>query len=60
MAGAVAIKAKIKAYALVRDKDGNPKFDNVRNIPASIWNSLTAKEQSDIRNRGGYPTGELK
>ena len=49
-----------RAYGLVRDKNGRPKFDNIRNIPASLWNMLTAQEQDEIRARGGYPEGELK
>ena len=49
-----------RAYGLVRDKDGRPKFDNVHGIPASLWNMLSAEEQQEIRQRGGYPQGELK
>lgn len=49
-----------RAYGLVRDKDGRPKFDNIRNIPASLWNMLSAEEQAEIRQRGGNPEGELK
>jgi hypothetical protein len=49
-----------RAYGLVRDKDGRPKFDNIKDIPASLWNMLTAEEQDQIRARGGNPKGELK
>lgn len=30
-----------KFIALVRDKDGNPKFDNWNNIPANVWSLLS-------------------
>jgi len=49
-----------KAYGLVRDKDGRPKFDNITNIPRPLWNLLTHTEQEEVRFRGGNPEGESK
>ena len=36
------------AYGLVRDKDGKPRFDNINNIHAGIWNLLTETEKAQI------------
>ena len=41
---------KMKGYALVRDKDGRPKIDDIHNIPGPIWDMLTAAEQQEIQN----------
>ena len=41
--------------ALVRGKDGRPRFDDIKGIPRIFWNQLTWEEQQDIINRGGYP-----
>ncbi len=48
---------KAKIYGLVRDKNGKPKFDNIRDIPAQLWNQLTHEERKDIQARGGYQKG---
>ena len=36
------------AYALVRDKNGKPKFDNINNIPQPYWDMLTETEKQEI------------
>lgn len=41
---------KIKAYALVLDKDGNPKVDDPHSLPPEIYNSLTESEKAYIEN----------
>ena len=41
---------KIKAYGLVRGKDGSPVFDDIYNIPKPIWDMLTPQEQEQINN----------
>jgi hypothetical protein len=42
-------KAKWKAFALIRDKDGKPKIDDKNNIPEQIWNMLTETEKQEIK-----------
>lgn len=37
-------------FAIVRDKNGKPKFDDIYNIPQGFWNSLTTEEQEVIKN----------
>ena len=49
---------KVKAYGLVRDKDGNPKIDKIQDIPPAIWALLTEEERQAIRQRGGNLQGE--
>ena len=39
---------KVKAYGLVRDKDGKPKIDDIHNIHPIIWTMLTQAEQLEI------------
>ena len=40
-------------YLLVRDKNGNPKFDNWNNIHEGYWSQLTDKDkQYVIKQRG--------
>ena len=41
-------KGKVKAFVLVRDEYGNPKFDNFNNIPNEIWNTLSEKDKKYI------------
>lgn len=36
---------KFKGFALVRDKDGNPKVDDPDNLPPEIYNALTDKDK---------------
>lgn len=36
--------------ALVRDKNGNPRFDSFDNISQGLWDLLTEAEQSAIIN----------
>ena len=43
-------RGKWTGYALVRDKDGRPKFDDLNNIPQQIWDMLTEDEQQEIQN----------
>ena len=45
-------------YALVRDPQGNPKFDSINNIHAAYWEMLTDAEKSAIIE--ARETGELK
>ena len=45
-------------YALVRDKNGNPKFDSINNIHEAYWAMLTEAEKSAILE--ARKTGELK
>ena len=35
---------------LVRDKNGKPKFDDINNIPQTLWDMLTEDEQQEIEN----------
>lgn len=46
------------AYALVRDKNGNPRFDSLDNIEEGYWKLLTENEKQSIINY--RKTGELK
>ena len=46
---------QIKAYGLVRDKDGTPRFANIYNIPKPIWDMLTLDEQKAIINVRNTP-----
>ncbi len=48
--------AEIQVFGLVRDKEGNPRFDSIKGIPAPLWGMLSAEEQQDIISRGGYPS----
>ncbi len=41
---------KITGYALVRDKEGRPKFNDINNIPKVFWDLLTEKEKEEIQN----------
>lgn len=45
-----AKKAKVQAWALVRDKNGKPSFADINNIPDVFWNLLTEDEKEEIRN----------
>lgn len=45
---------KVKAHALVRDKNGKPKIDNIKGIPQPIWKMLTEQEQKEVIKNGGY------
>lgn len=38
-------------YGLVRDSQGRPKFDDINNIPAQIWDMLTEDEQAEIEQQ---------
>ena len=40
--------AQFKVFALVRDAEGRPKFDDVFNIPIEIWDSLADHEKRAI------------
>jgi len=44
-------------YFLVRDKNGNPKFDSYNNIHEGYWAMLTEKEKQTIITY--RTTGEL-
>jgi hypothetical protein len=39
--------------ALVRDPQGNPKFDDYNNIPQIFWDMLTAEEKAAIIEKRG-------
>lgn len=39
----------LKAYLLVRDPNGKPKFDNINNIEPEYWGMLTESEKSEIQ-----------
>jgi len=43
-------KIKIKAHALVRDKNGKPKIDNYATCPESIKAALTKQEKEEFEN----------
>ena len=45
---------KVKAFALVRDKSGKPKIDNIKGIPNQIWDLLTDDEKTEVIKNGGY------
>ena len=49
------LSGKVKAYALVRDAEGKPKFDDINNIPEPIWEMLTEDEKEEIRNGSNTP-----
>lgn len=40
----------VKMSALVRDKEGKPKFDDPENIPPELWELLTTSEKEAIKN----------
>jgi hypothetical protein len=40
-------------YFLVRDQDGNPKFDDYNNIPQVWWDMLTEAEKASIIEKRG-------
>jgi len=41
-------EAVMKGYALVRDKNGNPKVDHPENIPTEVWDQLSEKDKEFI------------
>lgn len=45
---------KVKAYALVRDKNGKPKINNIYGIPQPLWELLTNNEKQEVLINGGY------
>ena len=47
---------KARFVAIVRDKQGKPKFDDIHGIPLVLWDKLTAAEKREIRRNGGYPS----
>lgn len=44
-------KGKPRGFVLVRDKDGNPKFDSYNSIPQEIFNQLSPKDQEFINRK---------
>ena len=42
------VKAKIKGFGLVRDKNGKPKIDDYKNCPQEIKDMLTKQEQEEF------------
>ena len=38
---------------LVRDTDGNPKFDDINNVPQIFWGMLTEAEKAAIIQKRG-------
>jgi hypothetical protein len=49
----ISKRAKIKAIALVRDKNGNPKIDDPYNIHPSVLNALTQNDINYLYNIHG-------
>jgi hypothetical protein len=47
-----------RAWVLVRDADGRPKFDNIHGIPPEIWRMLIDDEQREVSSHGGYPSDD--
>lgn len=56
-------KAQFRLFALVRNAEGQPKFDDIFNIPLEIWDSLADHEKRAIeteilkRKQRGYTDG---
>lgn len=48
MINTTAKTGTMKGYAIVRDKDGRPKFDNPHNIPKQILDVLTDDDKAYI------------
>lgn len=42
-----------KLYGLVRDKDGNPKIDDVMNIPKPVLDMLSKKDIEHLEQKHG-------
>ena len=40
-------------YCIVRDSDGNVKFDNWNNIPKEYWLQLTEADKAFIQTKRG-------
>lgn len=38
-------------FALVRDKNGNPKFDSWNNIDQGLWDMLSEKDKLYVLNQ---------
>jgi len=51
MANVGSQEGKVQLFGLVRDKNGNPKIDDIYNIPDPIWDMLTPAEQADIEEK---------
>lgn len=41
---------KATAYALIRDKNGKPKIDDIENCPKEILDALTKDEIEELKN----------
>ena len=41
-------KSELKMFAVVRNAEGKPKFDDIFNIPPQIWDSLEPWERREI------------
>jgi len=41
-------KAQFTVFAIVRNADGQPKFDDIFNIPIEIWDGLADHEKRAI------------
>lgn len=48
-------KPKIGLFALVRDKNGKPKFDKTDNIHPELWKLLTDEEKEEIKDGRNPP-----
>ena len=53
-----ANKPKMKGYALIRDKNGRPKIDDINHIPKEIWEILTDEDKEYIH--GAYTLNRRK
>lgn len=51
MNSAKALPGKVKMFALVRDSDGNPVFDDYQNIPPEIAHALTETDLKFIEGK---------
>lgn len=45
-----ATKAQFTAYVLVRNAEGQPKFDDIYHIPIELWDSLADHEKHAIES----------
>jgi len=52
---AKAAHGKFKGYALVRDKDGHPKVDDLNSLPNEIKQQLTQEDWEYLLNSESLP-----
>lgn len=44
-------QSDVKAYFLVRDKDGNPLVDDIKTIPPQVWDSLSETDKQFLLDK---------